>query len=201
MNSNDVRHIMKDHGDPQIEKARGQIAVTADDIALIPQVLASPDNVYLSSSKDGKGRTVLVFEKQIGGRYITMQGISDGKHALETDTLYIRKQKDSQDTGHNAANGDPVINAQSVPPQSPSSDTTLPQAAQNSNNNLPEGTGAASSGFAAEALAPTHRGYGIHCVGIVSTRLRIGRIVNALLFTKMRRNCGSLSGLLELGKI
>lgn len=121
MNGNDARHIMKDHGDVIMETARGQVAVTPDDIALIPRILAEPDNVYLSSDKDGKGRSVIVFEKQIGNKYITMQGVSDGKHALETDTLYIRKQKGSQDTGHNAAKGDPVINAQSVPPQSPSS--------------------------------------------------------------------------------
>lgn len=121
MNGNDARHIMKDHGDVVMETARGQVAVTPDDIALVPQILAEPDNAYLSSDKDGKGRSVIVFEKQIGNKYITMQGVSDGKHALETDTLYIKKQKGPQDTGHNAAKGDPVINAQSVPPQSPSS--------------------------------------------------------------------------------
>ena len=160
MNGNDARHIMKDHGDVIMETARGQVAVTPDDIALIPRILAEPDNVYLSSDKDGKGRSVIVFEKQIGNKYITMQGVSDGKHALETDTLYIRKQKGSQDTGHNAAKGDPVINAQSVPPQSPSSAPIIAESAQGVNTQSAQAgaetsVGAAQAGFTGD----TERGY------------------------------------------
>lgn len=160
MNGNDARHIMKDHGDVIMETARGQVAVTPDDIALIPRILAEPDNVYLSSDKDGKGRSVIVFEKQIGNKYITMQGVSDGKHALETDTLYIRKQKGSQDTGHNAAKGDPVINAQSVPPQSPSSTPIIADSSAGGNTQSAQAgpetsVGAAQAGFTGD----TERGY------------------------------------------
>ena len=160
MNGNDARHIMKDHGDVIMETARGQVAVTPDDIALIPRILAKPDNVYLSSDKDGKGRSVIVFEKQIGNKYITMQGVSDGKHALETDTLYIRKQKGSQDTGHNAAKGDPVINAQSVPPQSPSSAPIIADSSAGGNTQSAQAgaetsVGAAQAGFTGD----TERGY------------------------------------------
>ena len=160
MNGNDARHIMKDHGDVIMETARGQVAVTPDDIALIPRILAEPDNVYLSSDKDGKGRSVIVFEKQIGNKYITMQGVSDGKHALETDTLYIRKQKGSQDTGHNAAKGDPVINAQSVPPQSPSSAPIIADSSAGGNTQSAQAgpetsVGAAQAGFTGD----TERGY------------------------------------------
>lgn len=160
MNGNDARHIMKDHGDAIMETARGQVAVTPDDIALIPQILAEPDNVYISSDKDGKGRSVIVFEKQIGNKYITMQGVSDGKHALETDTLYIRKQKGSQDTGHNAAKGDPVINAQSVPPQSPSSAPIIADSSAGVNTQSAQAgpetsVGAAQAGFTGD----TERGY------------------------------------------
>ena len=144
MNGNDARHIMKDHGDVVMETARGQVAVTPDDIALVPQILAEPDNAYLSSDKDGKGRSVIVFEKQIGNKYITMQGVSDGKHALETDTLYIRKQKGPQDTGHNAAKGDPVINAQSVPPQSPSSAPIIADSSAKGNTQSTPKTGGVS---------------------------------------------------------
>lgn len=160
MNGNDARHIMKDHGDVIMETARGQVAVTPDDIALIPRILAEPDDVYLSSDKDGKGRSVIVFEKQIGNKYITMQGVSDGKHALETDTLYIRKQKGSQDTGHNAAKGDPVINAQSVPPQSPSSAPIIADSSAGGNTQSAQAgaetsVGAAQAGFTGD----TERGY------------------------------------------
>ena len=138
MNGNDVRHIMKDHGDPMAEAARGQVPVTPDDIARIPEVISAPDRVTVSPETDSKGRTALVFEKQIGDKYITIQGVSDGKHVLQTDTLYIRKGKtrSTQDTIANIPeNTAPVINARSELPQSsPNLDSNIAQKAENVKN-------------------------------------------------------------------
>lgn len=138
MNGNDVRHIMKDHGDPIAETARGQVPVTPDDIARIPEVISAPDRVTVSLETDSKGRTALVFEKQIGDKYITIQGVSDGKHVLQTDTLYIRKGKTrtAQDTmAGTPENTAPVINARSELPQSfPNLDSNIAQGAENVKN-------------------------------------------------------------------
>lgn len=138
MNGNDVRHIMKDHGDPIAETARGQVPVTPDDIARIPEVISAPDRVTVSPETDSKGRTALVFEKQIGDKYITIQGVSDGKHVLQTDTLYIRKGKTrmAQDTmAGTPENTAPVINARSELPQSfPNLDFNIAQEAENVKN-------------------------------------------------------------------
>nr|DAU35015.1 MAG TPA: nuclease [Caudoviricetes sp.] len=138
MNGNDVRHIMKDHGDPIAETARGQVPVTPDDIARIPEVISAPDRVTVSPETDSKGRTALVFEKQIGDKYITIQGVSDGKHVLQTDTLYIRKGKTrtAQDTMLNTSmDAAPVINARSELPQSfPNLDSNIAQGAENVKN-------------------------------------------------------------------
>lgn len=138
MNGNDVRHIMKDHGDPMAEAARGQVPVTPDDIARIPEVISAPDRVIVSPETDSKGRTALVFEKQIGDKYITIQGVSDGKHVLQTDTLYIRKGKtrSTQDTiAGIPENTAPVINARSELPQSsPNLDSNIAQKAENVKN-------------------------------------------------------------------
>lgn len=138
MNGNDVRHIMKDHGDPMAEAARGQVPVTPDDIARIPEVISAPDRVTVSPETDSKGRTALVFEKQIGDKYITIQGVSDGKHVLQTDTLYIRKGKtrSTQDTiAGIPENTTPVINARSELPQSsPNLDSSIAQGAENVKN-------------------------------------------------------------------
>ena len=138
MNGNDVRHIMKDHGDPIAETARGQVPVTPDDIARIPEVISAPDRVTVSPETDSKGRTALVFEKQIGDKYITIQGVSDGKHVLQTDTLYIRKGKTrtAQDTmAGTSENTAPVINARSELPQSfPNLDFNIAQEAENVKN-------------------------------------------------------------------
>lgn len=130
-----VRHIIKNHGDPIMETARGQITVSAEDIAAIPEVLAAPDSVYLSDKKDSRGRPVIVFEKQIGDNFVTMQAVSDGTHSIQTDTLFKQKKKSSQGTEYYNAgeNADPAHNARSVPPQSSSVDPTVPQGAADVN--------------------------------------------------------------------
>lgn len=137
MNGVDVRHIIKSHGDPTLETARGQVMVTAEAIARIPEIIAQPDAVYLSETNDAKGRKAIVFEKRFGDTYITVQGVSNGKNLLQTDTLYIQKGKTRTsrysmlDVQENAA---PEINAQSAPPQGPSYiDTSIPQGTQGVN--------------------------------------------------------------------
>ena len=133
LSSDNVRHIISRHGDPAREALMGQSAVTADDIALIPQVLSAPDNVTLSTEPDNRGRRALVFEKQIGDNYVTIQAVSDGTHSIQTDTLYKQKIKGPTDTGYNVNEiVDPVHNAQSVPPSGPSNNS-IPQTAQNVN--------------------------------------------------------------------
>ena len=137
MNGVDVRHIIKSHGDPTLETARGQVMVTAEAIARIPEIIAQPDAVYLSETNDAKGRKAIVFEKRFGDTYITVQGVSNGKNLLQTDTLYIQKGKTRTsrysmlDVQENAA---PEINAQSAPPQGLSYiDTSIPQGTQGVN--------------------------------------------------------------------
>ena len=137
MNGVDVRHIIKHHGDPILEQARGQVAVTAEAIARIPEIIADPDAVYLSDTDDGKGRASIVFEKQFGDTYITVQGISNGKNLLQTDTMYIQKGKtrtsrySMPDAQESAA---PENNVRNVPSQGLSSiDTTVPQNAADVN--------------------------------------------------------------------
>lgn len=122
LSGDNVRNIMKKHGDAHAEASRGRIAVTENDIALIPQILSAPDKVSLSAQTDSRGQSALVFEKQIGDRLITMQGASDGKKSLQTDTLYIQKGRArmSQDTMPGAESTVPVINARSELPQSSS---------------------------------------------------------------------------------
>lgn len=147
MNGNDVRHIMQSHGDASAEAARGQTAVTAEDIARIPEVLSSPDKVYLSEKPDAKGRRALVFEKKIGDDYITIQGVSNGKKVLQADTLYKMKGKTrtTRDTMLGTNGAAPVINAQGEPSQSLSnSDFTIPQSADpvNEGQAARRGTGA-----------------------------------------------------------
>lgn len=128
-----VQHIIKNHGNAQRESARGQRAVTEEDIALVPIVLAEPDTVVLSDETDAFGRPVLMISKQIGDAYITAQAVTDGRHMLATNSLWIQKRKNPLVTTSDAGvSADPAHNAQSVSP-SGSSTYSIPADGQEVN--------------------------------------------------------------------
>lgn len=115
--SDAVRHMFKHHGDPLVEQARGQVHLTPDAVARIPEILTAPDKVSLSAKQDTNGRPALIFEKQIGDNYITVQAISNGTHSIQADTLYIRKRT-PQDTVSNTETTSALnSNVRNVPPQ------------------------------------------------------------------------------------
>lgn len=147
-----VQHTRNRHGDPIREQARGQRVVTADDYGMIPQVLANPDSVELADGTDSSGRRVILFSKQIGDVYVTAQAVTDSRHALTTDTMWIQKRKSHQDTTPDAgsyATG-PVPNARSAPSEG-SSTNSIPQTAQEVNpeggDGMTNSVGAAAAGF------------------------------------------------------
>ena len=158
LHSDNIRHIIKNHGDPLMEPLRGQVPLTAEHIAMIPEVLSTPDRVYLSPETDSRGRKILVFEKNIDGNYITMQAVSDGTHSIQTDTIYVRKEKNPQGTESYDAgmSTGPAHNARSVPPQG-SSDIRIPQGTETVNPTGTDGLGAADAGFTTRGMEGQER--------------------------------------------
>lgn len=59
-----VRHIRREHGDVARERRRGQIAITDDDFARIPDVLASPDRIAFGI-KTRLGRDAVAYVKRM----------------------------------------------------------------------------------------------------------------------------------------
>jgi phage gp29-like protein len=57
MSRHSIRHIFKSHGDPKIEEPRGQIAVTREDIARIPEFIAK-SNEAVHSGLNGNVQTI-----------------------------------------------------------------------------------------------------------------------------------------------
>ncbi|MBS0618843.1 MAG: DUF1156 domain-containing protein, partial [Spirochaetes bacterium] len=55
-----IRKVIKDHGDPDHEEKRGQIAVTDEAFELIPYVLENYDKVSVSPEKNKRGLEVLI---------------------------------------------------------------------------------------------------------------------------------------------
>jgi|GEM_PF-1975295 len=59
-----IRHVFKKHGNAATESARGQIAVTENDLESIPDILAAPDEV-LYGLKNKIGREVIGYLKRM----------------------------------------------------------------------------------------------------------------------------------------
>lgn len=133
-----VQHIFNHHGDERTEAPRGQRAVTAEDISLIPQVIASPDSVTLSEDTDADGRRVLLFTKEIGDTIVTAQAVTDGRHALTTSTLWVQKKKGPLVTTPNARTSMPSLgfDVRNAPPSGPSG-ANVSQSASDVNDEIP----------------------------------------------------------------
>ena len=59
---NDIRHMIKQHGNPEIETARGQIAITSKDIEKIPEILNNYDNI-VKGTENKEGNTIRYIKK------------------------------------------------------------------------------------------------------------------------------------------
>lgn len=84
-----VRHVASAHGDPATEIPRGQIAVTADDYALLPQILSNPDEIT-GPDTSAIGETLIHFVRSIGGnRYTVTMAINRAYRSLTLKTMFV----------------------------------------------------------------------------------------------------------------
>ena len=98
LKGDNIRKIIKDHGDNEKENLRGQIAMILDDFNYIDDIINEPDFINLShSTKDNKSG--LIFIKKIVKEYTTIEYVSDKHKTLENQTMYVHKKKNSVTTG------------------------------------------------------------------------------------------------------
>lgn len=82
-----VQHVMKQHGNQKTETARGNIAITEDDIRRIPDILSAPDFiVYGSATKTGN--KAITFIKAEAGSTVFVEEIRTGRKKLAGQTIY-----------------------------------------------------------------------------------------------------------------
>ncbi|MGO9370691.1 MAG: hypothetical protein ACLQBD_01165 [Syntrophobacteraceae bacterium] len=84
-----IRHILKRHGNAETEATRGQLPVTREDLAAIPEIIASPDDVAYMG-KNSHGLDVIRYEKRINGKTYYFEEVRSGKRELAADTMYIK---------------------------------------------------------------------------------------------------------------
>lgn len=89
-----VKHTLKNHGSQIEESKRGQIAVSVDDFAKIPQIVKEPDSIkYLGKNK--QKQDVFEYQKRIGDIYFVSEAIkiANAGNKLVFATMYKRKNK------------------------------------------------------------------------------------------------------------
>jgi hypothetical protein len=93
-----INHVMKNHGNENIEKARGQIAVKESDFEKIPELLSSPDHVIAGGKYTGgefKGFNFIAYAKKMDDNttlYYEAVINSKSNKSLRGKTLYKREK-------------------------------------------------------------------------------------------------------------
>jgi hypothetical protein len=89
-----ARHAFKEHGSAATEVSRGQVPLTADDWASIPDVLAAPDHVdYVGRTH--VGRESIGYWKRVDGHILYIEEVRSGRGTLAAVTM--RKYRLGQD--------------------------------------------------------------------------------------------------------
>lgn len=87
-----VKHVLKQHGNPQKETTRGQVAITPEDFTLILDIVQNYDKVeYAGQTKIG--RDTIKYMKQYDDVVFYIEEVRDGKKGkkLMMQTMYKRK--------------------------------------------------------------------------------------------------------------
>jgi hypothetical protein len=82
-----IRHAFTNHGDAKAEALRGQDAVTAADIAKIPEIVATPDNVE-NGGKSANGNDLIRYSKRLNGNVYYVEEVRDGRMELVAITMW-----------------------------------------------------------------------------------------------------------------
>ncbi len=85
-----IRHILKGHKDSEKEENRGQIAITKDDVTMIPEIILNADNI-VRSKKSKTGLDVIRYEKRVNGFVYIFEEVRTGKNELVPVTLYKKE--------------------------------------------------------------------------------------------------------------
>lgn len=84
-----IRHILRQHGDSATEEARGQIAVTRDDFARLPEITnpATADGVD-DGGLTNDGLPTIKYSKRYNGYTYVVEEVRDGRQRLALKTMW-----------------------------------------------------------------------------------------------------------------
>lgn len=120
--ANDIRHAMKQHGDPLAEAAKGQVPLAQDDLLRIPEILDSYDGI-----EDGGvhgGRQSVIYRKRVNGEVFYVEREAK-EGVLRTKTMWKKPAPGADD--RLAPNSDTTSGTSEVP-ASPDTDNNTTSA-------------------------------------------------------------------------
>lgn len=80
------------HADERKESLRGQVAVTPEMVSDLPEIIGNFDNVR-RGKETRMGKPALIFEKNIDGKRVAVEYVSDKRRQLTTQTMWAHKNK------------------------------------------------------------------------------------------------------------
>lgn len=80
------------HADERKESLRGQVAVTPEMISDLPEIIGNSDNIRLGK-ETRMGKPSLIFEKNMDGKRVAVEYVSDKRRQLTTQTMWAHKNK------------------------------------------------------------------------------------------------------------
>ena len=92
LSSNEIRKILKKHGNAESEALSGQRAVTTDDFLHILDVVLNPDNIKLSDQTYA-GKPVIIFTGTYNGQMNIVAVVSDKRLDLFVQTVYVNTKR------------------------------------------------------------------------------------------------------------
>lgn len=84
---NDIRHMIKEHGNPEIEKMKGQIAITTKDIEKIPDIINNYDKI-IQGTDNKQGKTIRYIKKYPDNISYVVEVVPEKGSALKIKTMW-----------------------------------------------------------------------------------------------------------------
>lgn len=106
--SDDVKHVIDQHGNPAAEIAKGNIPLETWMLDALPDVVTNPDSIEpgnLGTGNKNAGKRGIVFSKAFpGGKIITIQFDNKGRGTLELNTMYAKESATLEGNGTDVPN-------------------------------------------------------------------------------------------------
>ena len=83
----DIRHMLKEHGNPVVESKKGQIAITEKDIKKIPDIISNPTNIT-SGTDNRLGKTIRYIKKYNDNSTTVVEVVPSNSKSLIIKTMW-----------------------------------------------------------------------------------------------------------------